>query len=574
MQYSIGRRARRIGVVVAVAAAASIVPVASGTSSADAAGWQGFAVSQLPSAITGGSSPGFGLGVTEDLGGPGVDVWNNNHGAMSEAILEVGSANPQTRSALNYGSPITNGPDSHGVLFTDIDGDGDEDLFEVSGRNNDNRLFKNVGGVLVNVDAGNLKDFFGRGRQPMALDFDNDGDMDIMISNLDLRSDPVPQGERQLKPSELYLNNGNGTSWSTLADPNEIMSDGHIRILSMTSTGPATAQIVTTHDVFSLAKDSIAVGSGNFAEPSNPATPRNLSTNFPIREVIVGDFDGDLHPEFITFIGNESPSIGNWGMQAFEVSEAGNGRTVSLPTSGDLDNCRSGAAADFDNDGDLDILAGCAQKQEGQARNVLLLNDGQGNFSDGGTGVLPATIPETPAAIVTADIDADGWMDAIVANGYDFDPAIDHVYTNRQGTSAHWLEIDLVGSNPDAAGAQVFVGTNKWQVRETGHRYHMSQDARTLHFGLGSSDEIAKVEIRWPDGIYQSCTVSGVDRRVTIVKGSNSCVGQTKAGLLSTLATAPVASSGTPPPPPAKTCAGHSSPSTTPRVNAQLRVTT
>ncbi len=543
----------RVGVVVAIATAAAVVPAATGRSSADAAGWQGFAVSQLASGVGGGNSPAFGVGVTEDLGGPGVDVWNNNHGSMSEAVVEVGSGSPTTRTAQSYGSPVSNGPDAHGVAFTDIDGDGDEDLFEVSGRNNDNRLFRNDNGTLVNVDAGNLKDFFGRGRQPLALDFDNDGDMDIMIANLDLRSDPVPQGERQLKPSELYLNNGNGTSWSKLADPNEIMSDGHIRIFSMTSTGPGTAQIVTTHDVFSLAKDSIAVGSATLTEPSNPATPRNLSTNFPIREVIVGDFDGDLHPEFITFIGNESQSAGNWGIQAFEVSAAGNGRTVSLPSGSELDNCRSGAAADFDNDGDLDILAGCAQRQEGQDRNVLLLNDGQGNFSDGGTGVLPATIPQTPAAIVTADVNADGWMDAIVANGYDFDNAVDHVYTNRKGTSAHWLEVDLIGSNPDAAGAQVFVGTNKWQVRETGHRYHMSQDARTLHFGLDSATEIAKVEIRWPDGIYQSCTVSGVDRRVTIVKGSNSCVGQTKAGLLATLAVAPVTRPSTPPP---KTCAG------------------
>jgi hypothetical protein len=130
------------------------------------------------------------------------------------------------------------------------------------------------------------------------------------------------------------------------------------------------------------------------------------------------------------------------------------------------------------------------------------------------------------------------------------------VLTNKKGTSSHWLEIDLLGSNPDAAGAQVFVGSNIWQVRETGHRYHRSQDGRTLHFGLGAQTQIAKVEIQWPDGIYQSCTVSGIDRRVTIVKGSNSCGGQTKAGLLATLAASPRTSPGTPPPPPVKTCAG------------------
>jgi len=547
----------RVGVVLAVASAVSITPAVVGQSSADAAGWQGFSVSQLASGVVAGNSPSWGLGVTEDLGGSGVDVWNNNHGNMSEAVIEVGSATPSTKTAADYGSAITNGPDTHGVAFSDIDGDGDEDLLEVSGRNNDNRLFRNNNGTLVNVDAGALKDFFGRGRQPLFLDFDNDGDMDVLITNLDLRSDPVPQNERQLKPSEVYLNNGNGTIWTKVADPSEILSDGHVRIASMTSTGPATAPIVVTHDVFTVAKDSIAVGTGTFSEPANPAIVRN-TPNQPVREVIVGDFDGDLHPEFITFMGNESSGGFNMQMVAFEVS-GGSSRTVSLPQSAAVNNCRSGAAADFDNDGDLDILAGCAQKQQGQDRNVLLLNDGQGNFSDAGTGVLPATIAETPGAIVTADVNADGWMDAIVANGYDFDQAVDHVLTNRAGTGGHWLEIDLVGANPDAAGAQVFVGTNKWQVRETGHRYHRSQDARTLHFGLGSQTQIAPVLVRWSDGTYESCTVAGVDRRVTITKGSESCNTTTKTGLLAAITAAPVTGPVTPPPPPqpaAKTCAG------------------
>lgn len=544
-----------IGVALAVAAIVAVVPAATGQSSADAAGWQGFAVSQLASGVSGGDSPSWGLGITEDLGGPGVDVWNNNHGNMSEAILEVGSASPTTKTAADYGSGVMVGPDTHGVAFSDIDGDGDEDLLEVSGRNNESRLFRNNGGVLVDVDAGELKDFFGRGRQPMFLDFDEDGDMDVLITNLDLRSDPVPQNERQLKPSEIYLNNGSGTAWSKVADPSEILSDGHIRMASMTSTGPGTAPIIVTHDVFTVAKDSIAVGTGAFAEPANPATLRNTPSQ-PVREVIVGDFDGDLYPEFIAFMGNES--VGGFDMQlrAFEVSNAGSARTVSLPQTASVTNCRSGAAADFDNDGDLDILAGCAHRQEGQDRNVLLLNDGQGNFSDAGTTVLPATIAQTPGAIVTADINADGWVDAIVANGYDFDPAVDHVLTNKKGTTGHWLELDLVGANPDAAGAQVFVGSDTWQVRETGHRYHRSQDARTLHFGLGAQTEIAPVHIRWSDGTYQACEVSGVDRRVTVSKDSASCTTMTKTAFLAALDEAPDTSPATPPPPPVKTCAG------------------
>jgi len=511
---------------------------------------RGFSVSTLTSGEGGGTSPAWGLGVTEDLGGAGVDLWNNNHGNESEAVIDL-AANPTTRSAESYGAPNISGPDTHGVAFSDIDGDGDEDLLEVSGRNNPNRLFRNDGGQLQFVDPGQLEDIFGRGRQPLFFDYENDGDMDVLITNLDLRSNPVPQNERQLKPSEIYLNNGNGTQWTRLADPNEIITDGHVRIAQLTSTGPATPNIIVTHDVFTLARDSAAVGTGSLSEPPNPAT-RRTDTSKPIREVIVGDFDNDLHPEFITFIGSESVSAGNWPIQAFEVSAAGNARQVNLPQSSDLDNCRSGAAADFDNDGDLDILAGCAQRQEGQNRNVVLLNDGQGNFTDAGTNALPATIAETPGAIVTADIDSDGWVDAIVANGYDFDRAPDQIFQNQGAASGSWLALDLAGANPDASGAQVFVGAGggQWQVRETGHRYHRSQDERTLHFGLGDANAIAPVLVRWADGSYESCNVNAIDRRVSLVKGSSICRSVTRDAFVQTLASNPVVVSPPTPPPP------------------------
>ena len=528
----LGGRPRAAIAIAAVVAAGVLAPVATGAN-----GWNGLSVSTLPSSVLNGNSPGWGLGVTEDLGGPGVDIWNNNHGNQSEALVDLGTAGAEVRTASSYGATQTIGPDSHGVAFSDLDGDGDEDLFEQNGRNNANRLFRNDGGELTLVDEGELSDPFGRGRQPLFFDFDNDGDMDALLSNLDLRSDPIPQNERQLIPSELYLNNGDGTQWTVVPDPNEVITDFHVRIAQLTSTGPGTDNIVVTHDVFTIAEDSIAVGTDRLVAPSNPAI-RRTDTSLPIREVLVGDFDNDLYPEFIAFHGSTSQSAGGWPIVAYEVTEAGNGRTVSIPGGADLDNCRSGAAADFDNDGDLDILAGCAQRQEGQDRNVLLLNDGRGNFTDAGVGAFPATIAETPAAIVTADVDGNGWIDAVIASGYDFDRAPDQLALN-QGGEGHWLRIDLEGSNPDAIGAQVFLGTENWQVRESGHRYHRSQDERTLHFGLGSATRVAPLEIRWPDGTFETCSVPGIDRTVRIVQGSADCRPQTARGQAAALAASP-----------------------------------
>ena len=192
------RSALLVGLVAAVA-----VPASSANDPAIAQSWQGFSVSALPSVVQNGIAPGWAFGVTTDLGGPGVDLWNSNHGFTSEAIIDLGP-NASIRTAADSGSAVST--DSHTVAFSDIDGDGDDDLFEVAGRNNNNRLFRNDGGQLVSVDPGEIEDFFGRGRTPLFADFDGDGDMDVLISNLDLRSDPVPQDERQLVPSEVYLN--------------------------------------------------------------------------------------------------------------------------------------------------------------------------------------------------------------------------------------------------------------------------------------------------------------------------------------------------------------------------------
>ena len=63
-----------------------------------------------------------------------------------------------------------------------------------------------------------------------------------------------------------------------------------------------------------------------------------------------------------------------------------------------------------------------------------------------------------------------------------------HLHEPEGTGSALAARSTWLGSNPDVAGAQVFVGTNNWQVRETGHRNHRSQDWGTLHFGLGSAD--------------------------------------------------------------------------------------
>lgn len=496
---------------------------------ANASGWQGFSFAPAPSAVGEGRSPAWAGAITNDLGGPSADIWTNNHHFNSEALIDVSSRSASTVTASDYGAVAL--IDTHGVSFTDLDGDGDEDFVEVMGRENTNRVFRNDRGTLVPIPVGALGDTDGRGRQQLPVDFDGDGDMDLVVTNLDLRVAPVNAATN--RPSAVYLNNGNATSWTVARNPDGALSEGSLRMAQLSSTGPGTEPVIITHNSFTVATDSIATRTPTVRNAATQATTRTVTH---MRDAVIGDFDGDLHPEIVVARGDASRSAGNWPMQIFDLVQGAS--PVAVPQLGDnalIDNCRSVAAGDFDNDGDLDIFGGCSQRQDGQGENVVLLNDGRGNFTIGGTNLVRATWPVTAAGLAVGDLDADGWLDVWIGNGNDFELAPDLIATNTGGRG-NYLMVDLVGSNPDAAGAQVFVGAaNRWQVRETGHRVRRGQDARELHFGLGSATRVAPLQIRWPDGTFESCTVAGINRTVTITQGASNCTTRTQAQFSATI---------------------------------------
>ncbi len=533
------------------------------SSTAGAQGWTGFSSTSVPSGLTGGlanDSPAFTAAVTEDLGGAAADLFVSNHAELSEWMVDWV---PTAAVFANQGQ-ATGPADSHGAAFSDIDGDGDDDLVETSGRTHITRVFKNNAGALAEIAGHGMEDTRGRGRTVLMVDVDNDGDMDALIANLDRTELDCDDGDSDADintpecfdggapdaaaPSELYLNNGSGTTWTKVADPTTVIDDGNLRYAHVTTTGPGLEPVIITSSESRVAIDTIQTDSSTLVAATNPVnTSAFLANNATkIRDLVLGDLDGDLAPEFVVarqddFL-DDPTEEGKLpiGMGQISTSSLVSKNIAAVSNDPLADNCRSVALADYDNDADLDIFGGCAMFENGQTRNVILLNDGNGNFTLGANVLMPATGANTATVTVNADFNNDGWIDTYVGGGYDNQKGEDFIFLNQGGTSNHWLEIDLVGSNPDVIGAQVFLGTNKWQVRETGHRVHRGQDMKTLHFGLGSQTTIAPLEIMWPDGTFETCTVSGgVDQRVTVTQGSASCASQTKNGLQATVGTAP-----------------------------------
>lgn len=117
-----------------------------------------------------------------------------------------------------------------------------------------------------------------------------------------------------------------------------------------------------------------------------------------------------------------------------------------------------------------------------------------------------------------ADYDNDGDLDLLVTTV----AAAPRLLRNDGGNRRHWLLIQLVGAgHPDALGTRVTVtagGQRQYRQRQSGASYLSSHDPR-LHFGLGSATR-ADIKIQWPDGTRQTLADVSADQILRVVQPS------------------------------------------------------
>lgn len=185
-------------------------------------------------------------------------------------------------------------------------------------------------------------------------------------------------------------------------------------------------------------------------------------------------------------------------------------------------------AADFDNDGDVDLFV-LASGDVGLQENLLLLNDGKGAFrAVKGAGGAAGRMAGVGDSVTTADVDGDGFLDLLIAHGGSMGRSLGlpsdgggyQLLRNVAANGNHWLMIDLEGtqSNRDGIGAVVRVtagGVTQVRVQDGGV-HHRGQNHARLHFGLGKSDKVDSVTVRWPSGHTQQLLDIAVDQRLKI----------------------------------------------------------
>jgi enediyne biosynthesis protein E4 len=440
----------------------------------------------------------------------------------------------------------------------DYDNDGRDDLFVTYW--GQNRLFHNRGDgrfddVTERAGLKTAKPRWGAGCA--FLDYDRDGRLDLFAANyidFDLTSTPVPEsglcrykgipvacgppglpGGRNV----LYHNAGDGTfedvseragitrasgTYGLGVSTLDFNGDGWVDLYVANDSNPSALYLNNADGTF---KD-VAVAAGcAYSQDGKPQAGMGVA---------VGDYDrnGTVDLFKTNFAGDTSTLYANDGKGSCEDRTFAAGIGLNTRWLG-----WGVGFLDLDNDGWLDLFlvnghvypeVQRVQTEAGyKQRKIVYRNLGNGRFQDVSERLgPPVTTPAAGRGAAFADLDNDGDIDVVVNNVH----AEPDLFRLDVQPGAHWITLKLVGtrSNRSAIGARVRLfssdGVQLQEVRGGGS--YFSQNDLRVHFGLGRSAVMDRIEIRWPNGLEEQWKNLGVDRIVTLAEGTGTAMAATK----------------------------------------------
>jgi hypothetical protein len=316
-----------------------------------------------------------------------------------------------------------------------------------------NVLFKNNhDGTFTDVsEEAGLNRYLGKGMGVAIADYDNDGWMDIFVTN-------------DIMPNFLYHNEGNGTFREVAARAGVYANENGVLVSGMgcdfrdfDNDGlPDVFYTDLITETFTLFRN---LGKGFFADVSFPSNVGLFSSSHSGWSTKFMDWDNDGWKDILSagshVLDNAQLSnpVARYKEPCYFYRNLGNGKFEDLSRSLGPDFELAGAnrglaVGDFDNDGSLEAA-------------VCRLND-------------------TP------------------------------LFFKKTGTSTgNWILLQLRGtrSNRDGIGAKVQVtlssGLKQYDHVSTANGIYSASDKR-LHFGLGTETLVKTLEISWPSGVKQT----------------------------------------------------------------------
>jgi hypothetical protein len=460
---------------------------------------------------------------------------NNADGTFTDVTEKAGL----TRT--NWGQSVSAG---------DYDNDGHTDIFVSSF--GANALYHNNGNgtfteTALKAGVANNRSRWGSGSA--FLDYDHDGLLDLFVASyidLDLRTAPLPETGPCLYKgvmvacgppglgggvNTLYHNNGNGTFTDVSEKSGVTKTNGTygLGVLVLDFDNDNWSDIYVANDSSPAALyhnnkngtfTDIGIEAGcAFSVDGKPQAGMGVTA---------GDYDRDGWLDIFktNFAGDTSTLYHNTGKVSFDdvTFQAGMGVNTRWLGWG----C---GFLDYDNDGWPDIFlvnghvypevekltteAGYAQ------RKMLYQNLRNGHFADVSSKLGGAITEPTPSrGCAFADYDNDGDMDILI-NPVNAAPELLRCESN---TGNNWITIKTVGvkSNRDGIGARVkCTTTDGSQIDEvrSGGSYYSQNDLR-VHFGLGKSQKVKSIEIRWPSGQTDVLNDVAANQFITVKEGT------------------------------------------------------
>ena len=381
-----------------------------------------------------------------------------------------------------------------------------------------------------------------------AGDYNRDGYNDLVLgsgSGLSFwQSNATGTGYTNINPSEyIFCQRTNFV---------DINNDGHLDAFSCHDVAPNVYYLNDATSNFTHYQSGVTVGSYNLGTLSSGGNYASIWTDY--------DNDGDVDLFISKCSGPPCELHRNDGNGVFtDISAIAQINTTPVQS-------WSSAVADFDNDGDMDILVGAnggsghkffrnnldtTNSVEEPFSNITVAsgfgadtsisrdylaydfdNDGKVDIMGGGNKIFfnqgnnVFATSSYPAIAVgsVGDLNNDGFLD--IANNN-----IIH-YAVPNGNN--WIKVSLQGiqSNRNGIGARVEIyGNFGKQIRDIrsgeGFEYMSTLNA---HFGIGTETQISQVIIKWPSGVVDTITNPSSNQNLTVVEGSTLSLAENHLG--------------------------------------------
>lgn len=298
----------------------------------------------------------------------------------------------------------------------------------------------------------------------------------------------------------VYHNNADGTM--TLMLPCLPMSDGCInwQPLAADLNADGRSDVFVAEDTWTHSRVFINRVDGLLQDVGFDV---GINKKAPDMGVVAADYDNDGDLDVFT---TDYTIQGMGGNRLFRSAlNAGGGLMFAdvAKTAGVNDSGFSWGATflDYDNDGWSDLAV---TNSAGASR--LFRNRANGTFENvsAAAGFAPVG---TGSGLAAVDFDLDGDLDLVITNTGG--PAL--LFRNDGGNAANWLRVrlsDRSGRNPHAIGARVTLAAGGvTQLRElTSGMSFYSQEDGTLLFGLGAAIKADQIVVTWPDGSWNTAS--------------------------------------------------------------------